>query len=85
MSVAFLPDLRASMDLLCAIEVGTPYRKPGQLTGVKDLNEEDEYVVVYDPQTFGDTTTTTTILLSDVVSVTLHSDVKYEMGRTHTE
>lgn len=80
MSVAFIPDLEASRNLLCAVTIRTATGDK-MLTGVKDLNEDDEYVVVYDPQDMGDTHTTRTLLLSDIVSVTLMTDVGYKMGR----
>lgn len=76
MSIAFIPDLRASLDLGCAITIRTSTGKEF-LTGVKDLNEDDEYVVVYRPVVNRDVDTTETMLLSDIVSVTLHLDTAW--------
>ena len=75
MSIAFLPDLQASRDLKCCITILTPFRE-FKYTTVRDLNEDAEYAVLFTPQSFGDTSTTTTVLLSDIVSVTLYPDMK---------
>ncbi len=80
MSIAFLPDLKASRELLRAINIVTPFRDYS-IAGVKDVNEDDEYVVMYTSRPMGDRSTTTTVLLSDVVSATLYPDTGYEMGR----
>lgn len=71
MSIAFLPNLRASQELDARVTIETMKRH--YQTTVRDLNEDDDYVVIHTPQTMGDTTTTTVLLLSEIVAVTLHT------------
>ncbi len=72
-------DLRASRDLLCGIRIETATRFY-KVTGVKDVDEDDEWITIYTPQTAGDDTTTTTLLTADIVSVMLRQDLSYDMG-----
>jgi hypothetical protein len=76
MSSPFVRDLQASLDLECAVSIRT-LTGESLITGVKDLNEEENYVVLHEPQNFGDKSTTRTMLLSDIVSVPLHPDTPY--------
>ncbi len=84
MSSPFIPDLRASQDLQCAVTIRT-WNGEEIFTGVKDISVDDKYVVVYSPQTSGDEHTTQTMILSNIVSVTLHSDMAYTVGRDQPE
>ena len=84
MSSPFISDLRASQDLQCAVTIRT-WNGEEIFTGVKDLNEENKYVVVYNPQTSGDEHKTQTMGFHKIVSVTLHSDIAYTAGGDQPE
>lgn len=71
MSTAFLPDLKGSLELGARITIETPYRR--YHTTVRDVNEEDEYVVIHTPKTAGDKTTTTVLPMAEIVSVSLEA------------
>jgi hypothetical protein len=49
------------------------------LTGVHEVNEEDGFVSLYDPQRMGDDTTTRKVGLDDITAVTV-TDVEYPTG-----
>jgi hypothetical protein len=73
MSKAFLPDLRASEELGARVTIETMRRH--YQTALRDLIEDEEYVVIHTPQSMGDTMTTTVLPLLDIVAVTLtHED-----------
>ena len=77
MSDPFVADLEASRELRCAIEIRT-IDGERLLTGVRDLDEAGGYVVVGRPRSLGDKETTQTVRLSDIVSVSLNTDMSYE-------
>ncbi len=72
----FINDLQASRDLGCAVTIRTLAGEK-LIAGVRDLDNESGYVVVGDPQVLGDERTMRTVLLSDITSVTLHTDIAY--------
>ncbi len=84
MSSPFRSDLRDSQELQCAVTIRT-WNGEEIFTGVKDINEEHKYVVFYSPQTSGDEHTTETMLFHKIVSVTLHTDIAYTVGRDQPE
>jgi hypothetical protein len=84
MSSPFISDLRASQDLQCAVTIRT-WNGEEIFTGVKDLNEENKYVVFYNPQTSGGEHTTKMMRFYKIVSVTLHSDIAYTAGGDQPE
>jgi hypothetical protein len=77
MSKAFVPDLEQARDLQSAIEIITA---TGQryVTGVVDIDAEENWVRIRRPQHFGDSDTTSVLLISDIAQVTLHTDMPYE-------
>ena len=79
MSEVWVNDLRTALELGCTVELHHAIlgRK---LTGVRDLDEEAGYVVIDDPQTFRDHDTTKTILIADIVALTLMPDSPYRRG-----
>lgn len=72
---AFLNDLRYAQTTRVAVEV---HLISGErlLKGVHDVNEEEGFVSLYDPQHLGDDTTTRKIALDLIGSVTV-TDVRW--------
>lgn len=72
---AFINDFKYAQTTGVAVEV---HLLNGEklLKGVHDVNEEEGFVSLYDPQVFGDNTTTRKVPLDLIASVTI-TDVQW--------
>ena len=75
----FVTDLLYAKQIRKAVEISMLNHDWYPMTGVKELNEAENWVALWKPQTFGDSTTFRRIPLALISSVSV-TDIDYHMA-----
>lgn len=78
----FVTDLLYAKTIRKAVEITMLNRDWYPMTGVKDVSEGENWVALWNPQTFGDSTTFRRIPLDLISSVSV-TDIDYHMADDH--